>query len=250
MSETILTCKNISKRYTDSVGYTINLLKDVTIEIKESEFISILAPKGSGKSSLLKILADLEPQTEGVIETAISKRIFIPSLPSSFPWLNVIENISYNSTYDKAKINEIINLVGLKGYEYHFPHNKSEGFRIRISLGRAIANNPGMLIIDEPFNNLNTETRTEVYQLFRDVQLKMNIPFVLGTTNLTEAIYLSDRIILMKKNPGEVVEIVDLDIPKQREIKMIESGKFISTRNKIEEIFKNKTDRQLYNFSI
>lgn len=248
MNNSILSIDNISKSYTDKVGYKINLLKDVSFNICDNEFVSILAPRGSGKTSLLKIIAGLEIPTNGNINTEKQKVVYIPSPPSSFPWLNVEQNISFNSNYDNDKISNIIKLVGLHGYEYHYPHNKSEGFRFRISIGRALANNSDLIVIDEPFNNLNTATRKEIYYLVR--QIHKLIPIVFGTTNISEAIYLSDKVFLMKKNPGKIIDSINIELPEDRKIDIMEDKNFNSIRNKIEDIFKNKTDRMLYNFSV
>lgn len=250
MTDTNITVKNISKKYTDKVGYSINLLNNISFNIKNNKFVSILAPVGSGKTSLLKIIADLDQPTSGTIETNINKKIFIPSSPSSFPWLSVSENIRFNSNMNENEIQEIINKVGLHGYEDHLPNNRSEGFRFRISLGRALANKPEIIIIDQPFNKLNTSTRTDIYSLIRDIYLEYSIPFILGTTNITEAILLSDEIYLMKKNPGEIIDNIKINLPKLRKAEIIESDEFISIRSKIENVFKVRADRQLYNFSI
>ena len=250
MNNKTLNIENISKRYTDKVGYNINLLKDISLTINPNEFTTILAPVGSGKSSLLKIISDLDQPTEGIISVKFSNIVFIPSKPSSFPWLNVRDNIKFSSKFDSDKIQEIINLVELHGYEDHYPNNKSEGFRFRISLARALANDPNMIVIDEPFNNLNTSTRKEIYQLVRKVSKETNIPFLMGTTNITEAIFLSDKIYLMKKNPGEIIDQLNIDLPSDRKNEIMQTADFIKIRTTIENIFKEKTDRQLYNFSI
>ena len=250
MIESEFNVNKISKKYTDQVGYSINLLKDISFNSSSSNFITFLAPAGAGKSSLLKILAGLDKPTTGNIETKLLKRAFIPSSPSSFPWLSVYDNISFNSKLGNEEVLEIINKVGLTGYENHLPNNKSEGFRFRISLGRALSNNPDMIIIDEPFNNLNTATRSEIYSMLRKIFVNFAIPFILGTTNITEAILLSDEIYLMKKNPGEIIDKLTIDLPKDRTHDLIDSNEFVSVRTKIESIFKVRADRQLYNFSI
>jgi NitT/TauT family transport system ATP-binding protein len=250
MSNPYLKINKISKRYTDKVGYNINLLKDISLSVNSNQFTTILAPVGSGKSSLLKILADLESPTDGEISTDYKNRVFIPSLPSSFPWLSVGENIRFNSKFDEPRLSEIINLVGLAGYEDHYPHNKSEGFRFRISLGRALANDPDVIIIDEPFNNLNTSTRREIYTLLRAIYQLNSISFILGTTNITEAIYLSDKVYLMKKNPGEIIDELKINLPGNRKQNIMDTDEFLSIRSKIENVFKDRADRVLYNFSI
>jgi len=250
MNDNYISLKKLSKVYTDKVGYRINLLQDISLEIDKKEFISILAPAGSGKTSLLKLLAGLIEPTSGSIESNIKRKPFIPSLPSSFPWLSVKENVSFYSELNETRIDEIIDLVGLHGYENHFPHDRSEGFRFRISLGRALAINPGIIIIDEPFNNLNTDTRKEIYSLVRSVFEEKSIPFIFGTTNITEAIYLSDKIHLMKKNPGQIFDSLPNNIVGNRNLDIIESKDFFDMRERIENRFKDRADRTLYNFSI
>jgi ABC-type nitrate/sulfonate/bicarbonate transport system ATPase subunit len=250
MRNPYLKINKISKRYTDKVGYNINLLKDISLSVNSNQFITILAPVGSGKTSLLKILAGLDSHTEGEIKTDFKNRVFIPSLPSSFPWLSVGENIRFNSKFDESRLNEIINLIGLYGYEDHFPHNKSEGFRFRISLGRALANDPDVIIMDEPFNTFNTSTRREIYTLVGSIAQLTSISFILGTTNITEAIYLSDKVYLMKKNPGEIIDELKINLPDDRNHNIMDTDEFISIRSKIENVFKDRADRVLYNFSI
>jgi len=250
MKDKYLKVDKIGKLYTDKVGYRINLLANISFSVEGNEFIGILAPAGSGKSSLLKILAGLDIPTSGNIETNYKRKVFIPSITSSFPWLNVEENIAFAAKLDAKGISEIINMVGLHGYEDHYPHNNSEGFRFRISLGRALANEPDVIIIDEPFNNLNTSTREEIYELLLSISRQVSIPFILGTTNITEAIYLTDKVYLMKKNPGEIVDEIKIDLPVDRTLDIMESDNFVSIRSNIEKIFKDRADRTLYNFSI
>lgn len=242
--------KAISKKYTDNVGYNINLFNDISFELDTKEFITFLAPKGSGKSSLLKILSGLDKPTSGTIKSDCKKTVFIPSQPSSFPWLNVEENIRFNSNISNKEITNLIRMVGLEGYENHFPHNKSEGFRFRMSLGRALANKPDLLIIDEPFNNLNNETRKDTYQLIRDIFQNNNFPIIFGTTNITEALFLSDKVFVMKKSPGKIIDKIEIDFEEPRKMKDMDLSTFISFRDKIEKSFLQKSTGNIYNFSI
>lgn len=250
MNNPILTLNNISKHYTDKVGYSINLLNKISLSLLTNEFLTILAPKGSGKTSLLKIISGLEEPTNGMLEASNNKFIYIPTKPSSFPWLNVRQNISFNSKFNTDRVAEIIDMIGLNGYEDHFPHNKSEGFRFRMALGRALANSPDVLVIDEPFINLNSKTREEIYLLLRNLYYSEKLTIIFGTTNITEAIFLSDKIYLMKKNPGEIIGKLMVELDDVRELSLMESKEFQISRNQIEEIFKTKLERALYNFSV
>jgi ABC-type nitrate/sulfonate/bicarbonate transport system ATPase subunit len=250
MSEAILNINDITKIYSDKVGYKIHLLENVSFSIIEKEFTTILATKGSGKTSLLKIISGLEEPTSGLIKTNNKKITFIPSKPSSFPWFNVEENIRFSSSINNEEIDKIIQLVGLDGYEDHFPHNKSEGFRFRISLGRALAYKPDVIVIDEPFNNLNSITREEIYLMLRKVKEEKEISIIFGSTNITEAIFLSDRIYIMKKKPGEIVEEVKITFSQKRNIEVIKNNEFKNYRNKIEETFSQKLDKALHSISV
>lgn len=250
MDRIALSTKNITKKYTDSVGYTISLFEDISVIIETGQFATFLAPKGTGKSSLLKILAEIDTPSSGLIESNSSKKVILPSKPSSFPWLNVRENIQFNSTMSNEEIQDIVNMVGLQGYEDHYPHEKSLGFRFRMSLGRALANGPDIILIDEPFNNLNSTTRKEIYTLLISIKKITSKTIIFGTTNISEAILLSDKIYLMKKNPGEIIDDIEVKFSEERNVDILGSEEFVLLRKKIENIFINKADRMLYNFSI
>ncbi len=248
----MLEVKNISKNYSDESGYTVNLLKDISFKLSGNSVYSILAPSGSGKSSLLKIITGLEKQSSGEIVTEHSKPlIYIPSEPSSFPWLNVTENILFGIPGEKSvDVNTLIKIAGLEGYETHFPHNKSYGFRFRISLARSLANKPSFIIVDEPFNKMDELTKSELYLLIREINLTTQTSFLFTTTNISEAIFLSDHVFLMKKNPGEILESFEINLPKQRDISIFSSNDFIQLRSKIEQSFKKIDSQRLFNISI
>ena len=124
------------------------------------------------------------------------------------------------------------------------------GFRFRMALGRALANSPDVLVIDEPFINLNSRTREEIYLLLRNLYNSEKLTIIFGTTNITEAIFLSDKIYLMKKNPGEIIGKLKVELEDVRQLSLMESDGFQTSRNQIEEIFKTKLERALYNFSV
>lgn len=199
--------EDLTKDYTDSIGHIVHLLENINLSIGEGEFTTILAPTGAGKSTLVKIIAGLENLSSGKIENNSKKKIFIPSKPSSFPWLSVMENILFDiKDHDADELQDIINLVGLAGYEDHYPHDKSLGFRLRISLGRAIVNKADLIIIDEPFAKMRDEIKNGIYLLLRKIQHDRKISVVLSTSNISEAILLSDKVFLMDKNPGRILD--------------------------------------------
>ncbi|MGD8778327.1 MAG: ATP-binding cassette domain-containing protein [Ignavibacteria bacterium] len=243
---------NLSKVYEDKTGYKISLLENVSFNIEEKKLTAILAPVGAGKSSLLKIISGLENQTDGEIKKDDSTKIvFIPSDPSSYPWMNVKENMLFaNSGMEENKLEEIIEAVGLAGYEDHFPDNKSMGFRFRISLGRALCVNPALIVIDEPFNKFDRVTKKEIYELLHQVKHNSGVAVLLGTTNVSEAIYLSDKIYLLKKNPGEIIGELEVNLGAERNEELFVSEQFTGYREKIENIFKQNNSQKLFNLTI
>ncbi len=252
MKKTKLEIINVSKEYSDEFGFKIKLLQNISFEISPDRCTGIIAPKGSGKTSLLKIISGLENPTGGqIIAHRFMNIVFIPTQPSSFPWFTVMENLKFASKLeDEEQLKDIVKIIGLDGYENHIPHNKSLGFRFRIALGRALANKADLIVLDEPFNEMDIVTKEEMYDLVRKIFTERKIPVLLGTTNITEAIFLSDKLHLMKKNPGEFIDEMDVNLPWQREIKLISDPSFNDLRVKIENIFKTKESYKSLNFYI
>ena len=244
--------KNISKEYSSEIGSKKMVLKNISFNIQDGKITSLLAPTGSGKSALLKIFSGLEKQSSGEIVNQSGKKILIiPSNASSFPWLNVYDNVKYG--LDKFELNEIykiISFVGLEGYESFYPANNSLGFRFRIALARALAHNPSVILLDEPFNKMEIETKQEIYSLVREVNKQKRTTFLLATTNLTEALFLSDKIFLMKNNPAEIISEFDIDLPLDRGDTIYFTNEFNSFRTKIENEFNMVESQKLFNLSI
>ncbi|MCX6173790.1 MAG: ATP-binding cassette domain-containing protein [Ignavibacteriales bacterium] len=243
--------KNVSKIYTDDNGFKNILLNNISLKVPFEKITSIIAPSGSGKSTLLKIISGLEYATHGdVMKNGDHKIVYIPSQPSSFPWLNVKENISLGLLKkDSSEIKSIIRFVGLEGYDSFHPNNKSFGFRFRIALARSLAHHPAVILLDEPSNQMDIQTKKEILLLIRETQKTLKTTFLLATTNITEVLFLSDKIYLMGKSPGEIIADLMVDLPKERNELIYDSEKFIQLRSQIEKSFK-KNDSQLFNLSI
>lgn len=222
-----LEIRNLSKSYVNDVGLNQIILEDVNFEIHSPEsngsFTTILAPFGSGKTTLLKIIAGIENYTGEVnlnrkgIPKPYNEIIYIPEKPSSYPWLNVRENIELPSKLNKLdksvslEMNELINLVGLSGYEDFYTSPDMSGFRLRIAIARALSFNPKLILLDDVLKNLDGETRLELIELLKNLTTK-KYSFLLAATNISDAILLSEKIYLMKKNPGQIVK--QINIPK------------------------------------
>lgn len=241
-----------------AAGAKQNVLENINILIDDTDgkgkFISILAPFASGKSTLLKIISAIEKPDGGkvylknnVYDKPIGKIALIPERPSSFPWLNVKENIAFGRRPNSSSslgdqevfYKELIDIVGLSGYEEHFPHNESLGFRFRISLARALAAKSEIILFDEPFKRMNSETKDEIYEMIRKVIKKYNLTIILATTNITEAVYLSNKIYLMKKNPGHIFEEINIDAETAIIKGLDRHDRFLSLKNEIEKSFRS-----------
>ena len=230
-----ISISNVNRIYKDSDGNRVEALKDVNLEIKPGEFISIIGPSGCGKTTLLRLIAGLDkPQTgqlfiDGAkITGADPSRGYVFQQGSLFPWLSVRNNIAYGlrarNVYKSKKenIENYIELVGLKGFEKSYPHQISGGMAQRVAIARALINEPKALLLDEPMGALDSFTRA-------DLQDKL-----LVTHDIDEAIYLSDRIVIMTPRPGKISKIIDVNLsrPRQRG-----SASFLDMRRQILEFF-------------
>jgi ABC-type nitrate/sulfonate/bicarbonate transport system ATPase subunit len=152
---------------------------------------------------------------------------------------------------DEKLFKEVIALVGLEGYEDHYPNNNSTAFRFRIALGRAIAAQANTIILDEPFSkSIKPETLERIYQLILSLKSELKLTIILGTSNLSESILLSDKIYLMKKNPGRVFDHLDISFEQNRNVELMTSKKFIEYRSIIEEKMKSEPSQILSNISV
>ncbi|HSD63276.1 MAG TPA: ATP-binding cassette domain-containing protein [Ignavibacteriaceae bacterium] len=244
-----LKVSKITKIYSDEFGTKRKVLEDISFEINNSspKMMSILAPFGGGKSTLLRIIAGIEKPSDGDIILNAEKYlqpngklVLIPEKSPSLPWLNVKENIELACRLDTCRkkagsveINDLIGMVGLSGYENHYPHNSSLGFRFRISLARALLFNPFVLLLDDCFKKMDAVAREEMYELLKFVLTKVDTSFLLATTNILEAVRLSGKIFLMGKDPGKILNEINVsedsfenysDYGIQKYIKLIESA--------------------------
>ena len=228
--------KNITKEFTDELGMKRVLFNDISFIIPDEKITAIIAPVCSDKSTLLKIISGLEnPSGGSIVNSSAGSIIYIPSLPSSFPWLNVEQNVMVGKKPNpNINVGTFINLVGLEGYEKYRPHNSSTGFRFRISLARALAQNPSLIVLDDLFKSMEIESRKELYLLVKEINKTLKTSFLIATSDTSEAIYLSDIIILMKKDPVEIIPIQISNFPLSGNWKFDKSDEFLKIKNQIE----------------
>lgn len=257
----IINLSNISKSYFIADGITKKVIDDLSLQLnfKDNKSISLVAPFGSGKTTLLKIISGLINYDSGKIfvnEEELSnsnKRIiYIPSQSVSIPWLSVEENIKFelsdNISDDKLKF--IISLIGLEGYEKHIPHKNSFGFRFRISLGRALILNPDLILIDEPFNKLDSITKEEIFLMIRYVVKNTDVKFLFATSNIIDAAFISDEIVFISKEKNEVKGQIKIEKKFSSFKELLSSEKFTEIFSKIKFILTEDSAFQIKDFSV
>lgn len=211
-------------------GQQIQVLKDIDLQAKPGEFISIVGASGCGKSTLIRILAGLEKETSGEV-LVDNKPVLKPNVKTGmifqearlFPWLSVEKNIEFgihdNLTKEekKAKVAEMIQLIELEGFEKAIPKQLSGGMQQRVNIARALINKPDILLLDEPFGALDALTRINMQNEVLKIWKKEKTTMVLITHDIDEAIFLSDRIIILSNKPGVISKIIKVEMSKPRD---------------------------------
>lgn len=214
--------------------------EDISLTIKEGEFWCFVGPSGCGKTSLLRVLAGLEIPTEGILEIAhndaakpLNSMVFQEH--AIFPWMTVWDNIAYGLKNRKIPpkiikevVNEFIIKTGLENFEKNFPHQLSGGMKQRVSIARAFANDPEILLMDEPFASLDEQNRIILQQELLQIWESNRKTVAFITHSIDEAIFLSDKIMLMTGHPGKVKNVYSVDIPRPRNMSEIRKLPYFS----------------------
>jgi len=242
----ILALDGLSKQF----GPDLNILKDVSLGIHRREFLTVIGPSGCGKSTLARILAGLETITSG--EARISGEPIVGPGPDRgmvfqkytlFPWLTVKQNVMFGLTAQGAskgqaegEAREWIEVIGLTRFSDHYPHQLSGGMQQRVAIARSLATRPKVLLMDEPFGALDAQTRLRMQQHLIEIWQNIDVTVVFITHDLDEAIYLADRILVLKPNPGEIQALIDVPLPRPRLPEHLKSTAFISLKEELGEL--------------
>ncbi|MCD6317943.1 ATP-binding cassette domain-containing protein [Candidatus Aerophobetes bacterium] len=248
----VLEIKNLSFAYkTDHGKYEV--FKNVNINIKNNEFFCIIGPSGCGKTTLLNIIAGFEYPTEGVIyESGIEikgvshERALVFQQDAVFPWLTVYQNVEYGLKVRNVslgirekKVKQFIKMVGLTGFEKAYPRELSGGMKKRVDLARALANDPKILLMDEPFGSLDAMTKEKLQIKLIEIWESSKKTVIFVTHDLEEALFLGDRIAIMQHiRTGIPLKIIDVPFKRPRKFYLKEDPEFQSMRRRLIEEFK------------
>ena len=240
----------VGKTYPSPRG-PVQALRDIDIEIRSEEFLSLLGPSGCGKSTILKLVAGLEPATSGelriqgqAIKGSPDKMGVVFQRDVLLDWRNILDNVLINAEFRglpvkdyEPRARELLRLFGLTGFEDRHPWELSGGMRQRASICRALLVDPELLLMDEPFGALDAMTRDELNLELQRMWIETRKTVLFITHSISEAVYLSDRVVVMSRNPGEIVETIEIDLPRPRPLSIRETAEFGKYTARIREIF-------------
>lgn len=245
----VLDVRNLTKTFW-SHGLEHTTLDRISFQVHRREFLSVLGPSGCGKSTLIRIIAGLDTPTSGgvlldgtAVEGPGPDRGMVFQSYTLFPWLTVKKNVMFglrmagqSSSVAESSAREWIDLVGLSKFENSYPHQLSGGMKQRVAIARALANRPRILLMDEPFGALDAQTRAQMQSYLLEIWKNVDITILFITHDLDEAVYLSDRILVLGTNPSRVAEVIEDPVPRPRDRSQFVSPPFLAAYHRLAEL--------------
>ncbi len=250
---------NVLLRFTPRMGHPVTALDRISLEVDENEFSVIVGPSGCGKSSLLRLVAGLIQPTAGAIYLdgkLVTKpgkdRGMVFQSYTLFPWLTVQDNLEFGlkiagmAAEERAAVaRRFIAEVGLEGFERAYPKQLSGGMMQRVALARALANDPDILLMDEPFGALDSQTRSLMQELLLKIWEHSHKTVLFITHDIDEAIRLGDRVYVMTARPGRIKEEVAIDISRPRSVDVLTADEFIAIKRRIMTLIREEAVRAM-----
>jgi NitT/TauT family transport system ATP-binding protein len=253
LPEAKLVVDSVSKIFPAARGESLVAIQQLSLEVHENEFVSLVGPSGCGKSTMLAIVAGLDLPSRGEVRVN-QKPVLSPGADRGmvfqsytlYPWLNVSENVRFSlkkrrlpRANQDSLVKEYIELVGLQGFEKALPRQLSGGMRQRVAIARALVYKPDILLMDEPFGALDAQTRLQMQDLLLRVWEAHRITVLFVTHDVDEAILLSDRVYVMTPRPGSLKAEVIVDLPRPRQPEVENTLAFLELRKKILGLIRN-----------
>ncbi len=224
-------------------------LSNIGLSIAGGEFVSFIGPSGCGKTTLMRVIADLERPTEGSItvngvspEQARLQRAYgyVFQAPALYPWRTVIRNVTLpleimglDRAEREARAVKYLDMVSLNGFERKFPWQLSGGMQQRVSIARALSFEPQLLLMDEPFGALDEITRDHLNEQLIGLWVETGKTVIFVTHSISEAVFLSTRIVVMSPRPGRIIEVIDSDLPVKRKLDIRETPEFLAIAHRV-----------------
>jgi NitT/TauT family transport system ATP-binding protein len=242
----------------NKTGAEVIALENINLDIKDGEFICIVGPSGCGKTTFLNTVVGLLKPSRGEIlldqkkiEGPGNDRAMVFQNPSLLPWRTVLDNVLYGvelqkqlSADKKQEAKQFIEMVGLKGYENHYPHELSGGMQQRVNLARALTVNPSLMLLDEPFSALDAQTREFMQGELLRIWSETKKTSLFITHQIDEAVFLADRVFVFGARPGRVVDVIDVNIPRPRDLHVKRSLEFVNLVDRIWSIIEKESSKQ------
>ena len=244
----LMSVRGVNKTFNAGEDREVRALDNVNLTIEEGEFLVLLGPSGCGKTTLLRLLGGLESPTSGSIEFESSSSIHQDRSPIGFvfqeatlmPWRTALSNVELSAELSGIPAAErrerglaLLDLVGLSNFADKYPRELSGGMQQRVSLARALAHDPPLLLMDEPFGALDAPTRDSMNVELQRIWLESRKTAVFVTHSIQEAVFLADRIVLMATAPGRIQSITEVNFPRPRTIEMVEEPEFREIARKL-----------------
>ncbi|HXF64478.1 MAG TPA: ABC transporter ATP-binding protein [Caldilineaceae bacterium] len=234
----------------------VTALQDISLTIEQGEFVSIVGPSGCGKSTLLRIIADLVPPTRGAVrvngKAPQQARLdrdygFVFQAPTLLEWRTVLKNVELplevmqtGKGEGRARALKMLEMVGLKDFQNHYPWQLSGGMQQRASIARALAFDPSLLLMDEPFGALDEFTRERMNLELLDIWQKTHKTLVFITHSIPEAVFLSSRVVVMTPRPGKIAAVIPIDLPYPRTFETRESDRYFELVTQVRETLREE----------
>lgn len=255
-AQAFIQVQDIAKRYDSRSGESINAIEKVSLDIPRGGFISLVGPSGCGKSTLLKMIGRLLPPSAGrIIYRGVRRSEIRPRLGVVFqeslllPWRTILNNImlpidvrqlEQKGGLERAR--QLMKMVGLEGFEGKYPFELSGGMQQRAAIARALAADPELLLMDEPFGALDALTREQMTEELQSLWMRTKKTVVFVTHSITEAVYLSDRVVVMSGRPSRILDDIVIDLPRPRSLDMMTDPAFGAYSSHIRHLLSAKTE--------
>jgi NitT/TauT family transport system ATP-binding protein len=246
----VIEARDLSLTFETADG-PVYALSKVGLTVQDGDFVSFIGPSGCGKTTLLRVIADLEQATEGTIlvngmspDEARRKRAYgyVFQAPALYPWRTIERNVSlpleimgFGAAERAERIARNLDLVNLKGFERKFPWQLSGGMQQRVSIARALAFDPKLLLMDEPFGALDEIVRDKLNQQLLELWAHTRKTVVFVTHSIPEAVFLSTRIVVMSPRPGRIIDVIETNFAKDRTLDFRETEEFLKVAHRVRE---------------